>query len=133
MSLHKKHCWKQRSRLRNLEVRRSNWVPPKPDIPTTHSFRQCIGVWGALLMDGPSNRLDMKWIASDGVVRDRFTIVKDVNRNDSIQIEKGQSVDLKASYVGNYVWNTGATTGTIDVSPDITAEYVVRDELTCLK
>jgi acid phosphatase type 7 len=83
-------------------------------------------------MEVESNRLDMKWIASDGVVRDRFTIVKDVNRNDSVQIEKGQSVELKASYVGNYAWNTGATTSSIDVSPDNTTEYVVSDGLTCL-
>lgn len=87
---------------------------------------------GALLLEVEGNRLDMKWIASGGAVRDRFTIVKDVNRNDSIQIEKGQSVALKASYVGNYVWNTGATTGAIDVSPGITTEYVVSDGLTCL-
>nr|WP_295923382.1 metallophosphoesterase [uncultured Dyadobacter sp.] len=87
---------------------------------------------GALLLDVDRNRLDMKWITSGGNVLDRFTIVKDVNRKDSVQIEKGQSITLEASYPGNYIWNTGATTGIIDVSPAVTTEYVVQDGLDCL-
>uniref|UniRef100_A0A183CSJ2 Metallophos domain-containing protein n=1 Tax=Globodera pallida TaxID=36090 RepID=A0A183CSJ2_GLOPA len=53
---------------------------------------------GALLLEVEGKRLDAKWIAADGLVRDQFTVVKDANANTLIKIEKGQSVDLSASY-----------------------------------
>lgn len=89
-------------------------------------------IGGALLLEVDRNRLDMKWVTSAGNVSDRFTIVRDVNRKDSVEIEKGQSIALEASYVGNYIWNTGATTAAVDVAPGVTTEYVVQDGVGCL-
>src|SRR4051794_38246004 len=34
---------------------------------------------GAMVIEIEDNRLDAKWVCSDGVIRDRFTIMKDVN------------------------------------------------------
>lgn len=87
---------------------------------------------GALLLQVEGNRLDGKWIASDGVVRDQFTIVKDAAVTKSVQIQEGDSVTINASYVGAYWWNTAETTRDIQVSPAQTTTYVVHDEFDCL-
>ena len=87
---------------------------------------------GALLLEVEGKRLDARWIASDGVIRDQFTIVKDVNVRDSIQITKGQNITLSATYVAEYVWNTGEVTQEIGVSPAVTTDYIVHDAHSCL-
>lgn len=87
---------------------------------------------GALLLEVEGKRLDAKWIASDGLVRDQFTIVKDANVKTSIGIEKGQSINLSASYVGDYLWSNGETTREITVSPAATTDYYVHDAYACL-
>lgn len=87
---------------------------------------------GALLLEVEGKRLDAKWIAADGLVRDQFTVVKDANANTVIKIEKGQSVDLSASYVGQYIWSTGENTSEITVSPLATQNYFVHDAYSCL-
>lgn len=87
---------------------------------------------GALLLQVEENRLDGQWIASDGIVRDRFTIMKDVNTKKKYEITKGHTVTLSASYVGGYVWNTAETTREVEVSPSQTTEYIVHDQQDCL-
>lgn len=87
---------------------------------------------GALLLEVEGKRLDAKWIASDGLVRDQFTIVKDANVKAMMEIEKGESVTLSASYVGEYLWSTGANTQEVTVSPSITTDYYVHDAYACL-
>lgn len=87
---------------------------------------------GALVLQVEGNRLDARWIASDGVVRDQFTIVKDVNKNTAVTIDKGESITLASSYNGSYLWSTGEVSKEITVSPAATTEYVVHDQYSCL-
>lgn len=87
---------------------------------------------GALLLQVEGNRLDGQWIASDGVVRDQFTIMKDVNAKQSLQMPEGQGITLRASYVGTYAWSTGDTNCEIVVNPSQNTEYIVHDEYACL-
>lgn len=87
---------------------------------------------GSLALDIEANRLDAKWICADGVVRDKFTIEKDVNKVTNINLTSGQSATLTASWIGNYSWNTGATSRSVSVSPTSTTSYTVTDGMTCL-
>ena len=87
---------------------------------------------GSMLLEVEGNRLDAKWIAADGQVRDKFTIEKNVSKRKLINLEYGSSTTLTPSYVGNYEWNTGAKTKTITVSPKIHSDYIVRDEFNCV-
>ncbi|WP_240975933.1 purple acid phosphatase family protein [Chitinophaga fulva] len=90
---------------------------------------------GASILEVEANRLDLKWICADGVIRDQFTMMKDVNKKTVVNIKKGETVVLKASYVGKYLWkNRGETTGSISVSPAPGRNvYVVRDPENCLQ
>jgi predicted phosphodiesterase len=89
---------------------------------------------GANLLEVNGNRLDLKWICEDGVIRDQFTIVKNVNKNFVIHLKKGQSIALTASFVGDYEWNTKQKTRTIRITPSSrTSEYTVHDKYLCLR
>ncbi|WP_254562077.1 metallophosphoesterase [Dyadobacter diqingensis] len=89
-------------------------------------------VGGSLMLEVEGNRLDVKWIGIDGQIRDKFTIVKDVNQNKNLNIEQGKSVNLEASFNGQYVWNTGATSKSVTVSPTADTDYNVKDAQNCL-
>lgn len=56
---------------------------------------------GATILEVEGNRLDLKWICEDGVIRDHFTMMKNVSQKTTIKIKKGQTATLKASYVGD--------------------------------
>jgi hypothetical protein len=79
------------------------------------------------------NRLDFKWICSDGIIRDQFSMMKDVNKKSEIRIKKGESITLKASFVGTHKWSNKETGRTITVMPVRTTTYTVRDQQNYLK
>ena len=87
---------------------------------------------GALYFEVENNRLDAKWICGDGIIRDKFTIMKNVNKSTNISIASGTNVSLKASWIGNYGWSTGASTQQIIVTPTTDTTYTVTDSLGCI-
>jgi len=87
---------------------------------------------GAMYLEIENNRLISKWVCSDGVVRDNFSIMKNVNKTTTIMINSGVSIPISASWIGNYSWSTGATTQTINVAPLVNTTYTVVDGNGCL-
>ncbi len=91
-----------------------------------------VSVGGAFFFEIEQNRLDAKWVCADGVIRDQFTIMKNVNKTTNLNIPPGTHIQLDASWLGNYSWNTSETTRSINVSPSANTTYTVTDGLTCL-
>jgi len=88
---------------------------------------------GSMVLEIEENRLDAKWICDDGLIRDKFTIMKDVNQVTTYTITEGQSVNLTSSWVGQYNWSAaGQTTASISASPTSTATIFVNDQYNCL-
>jgi acid phosphatase type 7 len=87
---------------------------------------------GMLYFEVEDNRLDAKFIRRDGVIADKFTIVKDVNSSSSVTINSGESTVLTASWTGNYLWSNGEITRSISVSPTTTTNYTCTDGSGCL-
>jgi 3',5'-cyclic AMP phosphodiesterase CpdA len=88
---------------------------------------------GMFYFEVENNRLDAKFIRRTGAIADRFTIMKDVNQKDTIDIIAGDPITLNASWPGNYNWNTGATTASITVTPAAGINnYTVNDNLSCI-
>ncbi len=87
----------------------------------------------ALTIDG--NRLDAEWVCSDGVIRDRFTILKDVNKKEIYTTLEGDSVSLVSSWNGAYNWTGGAITKQVKVAPPgiDTDTLTVTDNFNCLR
>lgn len=90
---------------------------------------------GCLYFEVDSNRLDVKFVsyttAPTPVIRDQFTIFKDVNKVYNISVAKNSPLNLSASWRGNYYWpnNGGATTQsvTINNTTEGSFAYTVRD------
>ncbi|GAA4460298.1 hypothetical protein GCM10023093_02690 [Nemorincola caseinilytica] len=89
---------------------------------------------GMFFVDINNNRLDAKFIRKDGTIWDKFTIMKDVKVKDTVEVLHGSSVDLSASWEGNYAWAPGVTTRTVTVTPTQDSLVEVKDDMsaTCL-
>lgn len=89
---------------------------------------------GMFYFEADSNRLDAKYIRTDGSIGDNFTVMKGVNTADTFFIVAGNQVTLSASWSGNYAWNNAANTRTISVTPpEGLSNYSVTDNQGCLK
>jgi hypothetical protein len=88
---------------------------------------------GSMILEVKGNRLDAKFICADGVIRDKFTMMKDVNTRKIENINAGQAITLTASYNSDYIWQgIGSTDKTVSVSPSDTTVYTVSDANNCL-
>lgn len=89
---------------------------------------------GMFFVDINNNRLDAKFIRKDGTIWDKFTIMKDVKVQDTVNILYGASTNLTASWEGSYAWTPTVTTRTVTVTPAQDSLVEVKDNLsaTCL-
>jgi hypothetical protein len=88
---------------------------------------------GALIVELEDNRLDAKWLCEDGVIRDNFTILKEVNKTEKLSVRKGESIQLNASWIGSYVWQDGKNTRQNSLSAINNATKIfVTDDKKCL-
>ncbi|SEJ22255.1 Por secretion system C-terminal sorting domain-containing protein [Dyadobacter sp. SG02] len=106
---------------------------PKPDFPHKAMYHSDAEHGGALMLEVEGNRLDLKWIAEDGVIRDKFTMEKGVNNETTLELANNQPVELKASFVGDYVWSNGSKTRMINVQPTENTDYTVKDGQNCIQ
>lgn len=106
---------------------------PAPGFPHKAMYYSNADIGGSMMLEVEGNRLDARWIGSDGNIRDQFTMEKDVNLVKEINLEAGKSVDLEASFIGKYLWNNGATSRLIKVSPKVDTEYIVKDAQNCVQ
>jgi acid phosphatase type 7 len=93
-------------------------------------------IGGSAILEVEGNRLDFKWICADGVIRDQFTMMKNVNKRTKIKAKRGEPLTLQASFPGkNYKWSTGTgKTRSIQIVPTSgTKTYTVTDEFNNLK
>ncbi|RYE59479.1 MAG: metallophosphoesterase family protein [Sphingobacteriales bacterium] len=92
-------------------------------------------VAGAVMLEVEGNRLDLKWITTTGEVKDKFTMMKNVNKSGTIRIKKGEKATLTASFVGKYNWlHSKEKTRSVEVSPTAKkSTYTVKDEFGCVQ
>ncbi|MBS1660441.1 MAG: metallophosphoesterase family protein [Bacteroidetes bacterium] len=89
---------------------------------------------GAGMLEIQGNRLDWKWVCSDGEIRDHFTLFKNVNKRHIITAKKGETITLTAPFPSDkpYQWSTKATTRSIDVKAS-NKVYTVKDANGCIQ
>lgn len=102
---------------------------------------------GCFYFEVDSNRLDAKFIsyttAPTPVIRDQFTIFKDVRKRTNYSITLGDAVSFTASWPGTYSWTipinggsaAGQITGSINAIPTATGtmDFIVSDNFNDLK
>ena len=91
---------------------------------------------GSLLLTIKENKLRGEWISTDTnqVVKDHFTMYKNVNRKNYINVISGQPITLSASWdeENDYVWSTGDTSRQITISTASPLNLTVSDKNACL-
>lgn len=93
-------------------------------------------IGGASLLEVRGNRLDFKWICADGVVRDQFTMMKDVSSVTKLRHKRGTPLMLSASFIADrYQWSGGKETSrSIRVTPrEGLNTYTVTDRYGCIR
>ncbi len=98
---------------------------------------------GCFYFEVDSNRLDAKFISyatanpSIAVVRDSFTVFKDVSKKSNITVFQNDPLTLTASWRGTYNWinNGNASTQSVSLSNSTTGNftYFVRDNYSCIE
>lgn len=86
---------------------------------------------GVFYFETDSNRLDAKFISytapgnATPVVRDQFTIFKNVNKVTNITVVQNDVLNLAASWRGNYYWpaNSAATTQSVSINTSVPGTY----------
>jgi acid phosphatase type 7 len=93
-----------------------------------------IGNGGSLYLEIEANRLDAKWITEDGSIKDQFTIMKDVNFTQNVSISTASPINISASWIGTYVWQTPtSSTKSISINNPMNGlVYYVHDTQGCL-
>lgn len=87
---------------------------------------------GSMVLDFEANRLDAKWVCADGVIRDKFTIFKDVNRVKTFTVTPTATTNISASWPGNYLWSNSASSRSIAVTVTANTTFWVKDVNTCV-
>ncbi len=98
---------------------------------------------GCFYFEVDSNRLDAKFISyatanpTIPVLRDSFTIFKDVNKVNNMVVLQNTGITLAASWRGKYTWPNNSNARTQSVNPSTATAgnytYFVRDDYNCLK
>jgi hypothetical protein len=62
-------------------------------------------------------------------------MMKNVNKKTTVQLKKGETATLKASFIGKYNWkHTDQNTRSVEIVPTKSkSTYVVQDEFGCVK
>lgn len=109
------------------------WIgPAQTSFPHSAMYFSDATNGGTAVLDIEANRLDLKWLCADGLIRDNFTMFKNVNKVSSFTITPTQTISLNASWPGNYIWSTTDTLRTTSVSPTTNTTYWVKDKFNCV-
>jgi hypothetical protein len=91
-------------------------------------------IGGSLLLTIDNNRLDARWVCADGVIRDNFSVFKNVNKTEKKSIVYGDTIRLNASWNGSHEWSNGVRNQDfIELSPRKDTLITVKDSLGFLK
>ncbi|WP_188764879.1 metallophosphoesterase [Emticicia aquatilis] len=102
--------------------------------PHPSSVYSNISIGGSLLFTINDNRLDARWVAADGVIRDNFTVFKNVNKTEKKTLEYGEKIRLTSSWKGSHLWSNGVNNQDfIEISPRKDTIISVVDSLGFLK
>lgn len=107
--------------------------PPQASGPHKAMYYSNASANGSFYVEIENNRLDAKFLDTNGDVLDKFTIFKNLNLkpNTNLTLDYGKSADLVASWIGQYNWSTNQTSAGITVNPLTSSAFQVSDPQKC--
>lgn len=88
---------------------------------------------GSVVIEVEDNRLNFEWLCNDRIVRDQFTIFKNVNKTTNLKARHGEVVKLTPSWKGTYAWSNGSRQPMLEFTLTNDTTIIVRDSLGCLE
>ncbi len=111
------------------------YTATNPNHPAMAATFKTIG--GSLIIDVNDNRMDAQFVAADGSIPDRFTIMKNAGRSQTINAEYGDTLQLRASWpADSYRWSEpGQTARTTQFTRRQAGTFLVSatDDRNCLR
>ena len=106
---------------------------PLSDFPHKAMYYSNASVNGSFYVEIENNRFDAKFLDTNGEVLDKFTIFKNLNLkpNTNLTLDYGKTIDLAASWIGQYTWSTNQTSNSITVNPTSSSTFQVSDPQKC--
>lgn len=93
---------------------------------------------GSLYLEIENKRLDAKWIATNGVILDKFTILKDANKSSIVNLPNNATGAIltapSPSWQGSYFWQHDLSNNqTITINnPQNGMNFLIKDSLACM-
>ena len=87
---------------------------------------------GSLVVEIEDNRLDAKWINSKGIIKDQYTIFKEVNKKTVLTPNYGSTVRLSPSWKGSYNWSNNSKNSFVDIVATKDEVITVKDDQNCI-
>lgn len=88
---------------------------------------------GSVVFDVEENKATVKWLCADGVIRDNFTVMKNINHVFTYSVTSGQGLNLVASWPGQYIWsNSSDTLRSHSVVANNDTVFWVKDKYSCI-
>jgi len=87
---------------------------------------------GSLAIEIENNRLDAKWINSSGIIKDQFTVFKNVNKKTALTPDFGSTVRLNPSWKGTYNWTNNTKGAFLDWVALKDTVISVKDDQNCI-
>lgn len=104
----------------------SSWPHPAMLVSTNNEI-------GTMILDVNHNRLDAKFLTTNGIVYDQFTIVKDAGRRFVYQVCPGDTVSMIPSVPGPRVWTPGNfTADSLSFQPVLSTYFIASDAWNCI-
>lgn len=88
---------------------------------------------GSVVIEVEDNHLNFEWLCNDRIVRDQFTIFKNVNKSTTLKARHGDLVKLTPSWKGTYSWSNGSRQPILEFTLTSDTIITVRDSLGCLQ
>lgn len=113
-------------------------IPQMPNAAWPHNAMQYSNYAdnGSLLLTVEGNKLLAEWISTDTnqVVKDKFTIYKNVGKSTTIHTSYPDTMNLKASWKSNenYIWSTGDSMRVIQYIATTDTMILVQDAYSCI-
>jgi acid phosphatase type 7 len=106
---------------------------PKEGYPHKSMYYSYVEKGGSLYFEVENNGLSAQFISEDGLILDKFSILKNVNKSSNIKLFFEEETMLNPSWKGDYIWNnTLKNTQAIKIKPQKDTLFIVKDKFSCI-
>jgi hypothetical protein len=111
----------------------SGWVGgSSPGYPHKAMVYSNSEITGATVFEIEDNRMDLKFISNKGVVLDKFSMIKKIRNSSELEIDCGEKIEIKPSWVGDFHLEGVKASGLVVDSLTKDINFKMKDQQSCV-